>query len=448
MNITFRDHKVYVDRNTKNEYPQLSIALAVVLLYLSPFVSTWLAVPAMAICVYRMLRFDAKVFATDFGVLLPLSTLTKLPNIPALFVYWVLLAGVWYFVRGGLRKSVSFMLLIVLANYLLTRMQMQINPLVLFFGPLFVVCLILPKQDERSAERTARMFISSLIVSSIYAFALQNTAPIRQICGADVYAFVGSSVKRFKGLFQDPNYYMTLVVIALALLMKMKECKLITMRQFIFQGLVLMAFGIITYSKTFLIVFVLLGMMYVLWQFWSRKIVSGMAWIVLAIVAVVVILFSKNSPFGVIIERFVRAKTIRDLTTGRSELFLYYWNAITHDMKSFFFGSGLAATALWRDPHNIYLEAMYYLGAVGLGLVLSVCIALAVEAKARVARAAQQHWIARYLALIMLFVLYCTLHGLFQVAFYGELLLAMLSLMITKKQEELPEENPEEGKES
>lgn len=442
MNITFQGHKIYVDRNSKNEYPHLSIALATLLLYMAPFVSVWLAVPSFAICIYRTIRYDAKVFATDFVILLPLTSLTKVPNVPALLAYWILLAGIWCFVRGGMRKEISFMLLIVLANYLLTRMQMDVNSLALLLGSLFMTCLILPKQDEKSAERAVKMFITSLIISSIYAFLLRNTAPIRAICGADAYAFFGSNVKRFKGLFQDPNYYMTLVVVAIALLMKMKECNMVTMGQFLAQGLVLVTFGMLTYSKTFFLVFVLLAGMYVFWQFRSKKIVSGMVWTTLALACLAAILFVKNSPFEVIIERFTSAKSIRDLTTGRSELVLYYWRAITQDMKSFFFGKGLSATALWRDPHNIYLETVYYLGVVGFLLILSVFINLAREMKTRVSQIGQ-HWISRYIVLLMMLILYCSLHGLFQVSFYGELFLAMLSLMLVKKQDKMIVENSE-----
>lgn len=443
MNITFRGHKIYVDRNTKNEYPRFSIALAMLLLYVAPFVSMWLAVPSFIICIYRTIRYDVKVFATDFGALLPLVALTKLPDVPALLVYWILLAGIWHFVRGGMRKESSFILLIVLANYLLTRMQMELNTLVLMFGPLFVVCLILPKQDEISAERTIKMFITSLIISSIYAFLLRDTAQIRAICGADAYAFFGSNVKRFKGLLQDPNYYMTLVVIAIALLMKMKECNLVTMGQFLVQGLVLVTFGMLTYSKTFFLVFILLAALYVYWQFRSKKIVSGMAWTTLALASAAIILFANISPFEVIIERFTSAKSIRDLTTGRSELILYYWRAITQDVQSFFFGKGLGAAALWKDPHNIYLEAMYYLGVVGFGLILSVCIHLVREAKMRVPQNGE-HWISKYMVLLMLLVLYCSLHGLFQVSFYGELFFALLSLTLVKRKDQLIVESSEE----
>ena len=446
MNITFQGHKIYVDRSPQNEYPQLGIMLAVLLLYIAPFVSMWLAVPSMAICLYRVIRYDAKVFATDYCMLLPLASLTKVPGIPMLLIYLCLLAGIWYFLKGGLRAEASFVLLIVLLNYLLTRMQMDINAFVLCFGQMFVMWVLLPKQDEKSAERTIKAFIASLILSSAYALVFRNTSAIRAICGAEVYAFWGSNLRRFKGLFQDPNYYMTLMVIGLALLIKLKECKMVNMGIFVFQGVSMVAFGILTYSKTFFLVFVLLGGIYVLWQFWNKKILSGMTLGILAVALAFVVLFAENSPFAVVMERLVSAQNLRDLTTGRSEIFLAYWKAISQDMKSFFFGKGLAAKALWRDPHNIYLETLYYVGTVGFVLIVSIYLLMVQEIKLRMPDVCQQHWIAKYVVPMMFLLLYFALHGVFHIVSYGELFLAMISMMLIKKNEVLSEENITQGK--
>lgn len=290
------------------------------------------------------------------------------------------------------------------------------------------------------------MFLASLILSSFYAYILRNTSPIRAICGEASYAIWGTNTKRFEGLFQDPNYYMTLLIIGLALLIKLRECAMVGLAEFVFQGLVLSLFGALTYSKTFFLVFFLLGGTYVLWHFWSRKVLSGLALTILALAAGYFMVFSEVSPFAVIIQRFLAADNISDLTTGRTEVYQYYWEEISKSLWSFFFGKGLAAEGLRKDPHNIYLEVMYYTGAVGLGLIAGIYFALVQETKQRSTRIREQHFIARYVVLFMFLLLFFSLHGMFQAIVYGELFLAMLSLLITRKQDIPPPEDSADGR--
>lgn len=431
-----------------NEYPWMSIALAVMLLYMAPFVSRWLAVPSFLICLYRVLRYDARIFATDYGMLLPLVSLTNAPGTPSLLIYLCLLAAIWYIVKEGIHGYTSFVLLIALLNYLMTRMQLDINAFVLYFGQLFVLCVLLPKQDAQSAERTVKVFIASLIVSSVYSYLLRNTGPIRAISGDVSYAIWGTNIKRFKGLLQDPNYYMTLLVVGLVLLIKLRECGMLGAGEFVVQGLALSLFGALTYSKTFFLVFVLLGGIYVIWQFWSRKVIGGLVLTILALIALNFIVFSEASPFAVVIQRLLAADNISDLTTGRTEVYLYYWAEISSSGWSLLFGQGLAAEGLFKDPHNIYLEIMYYTGAFGLVLAAGVFLTLVHEANRRADLIGQQHIVARYAPLFMFLLLFVALHGMFQAVAHGELFLTILSLMITKKHNDLPEEESVEGKES
>lgn len=445
MKITYRGHKVCVDMKSKSEYPMVSIVVAVLLLYMAPFVTRWLAVVSFVICLYRVFRYDARVFATDYGMLLPLLSLTQAPGTPALLIYLCLVAGIWYFFRGGLRANASVVILIVLMNYLLVRMQMDINAFVLCFGQLAVLCVLLPKQDAESVERTVKTFITSLILSSAYAFILRDTSAVRAVTGVDSYAIWGTNIMRFKGLFGDPNYYMTLLIIGLALLVKMKECKMLGTAQFAIQGVLLAVFGILTYSKTFFLVFVLLGGIYLIWQFWSRKIISGMVLAVVALAAFCWIVFAEESPFAVVIQRLLVADNISDLTTGRTEIYSAYWKEITENLGSFFFGKGLAAEGLQKDPHNIYLETMYYIGTVGFCLISGLYIALVQETKRRVPYAREQHFIERNVVLLMFLLLFCALHGIFQAIVYGELFLSVMSLMLTKKHIEKTPEDTADG---
>ena len=437
MKITLRDRKIYMDSSSKSEYHRLSIGLAVLFLYAAPFVSQWLAAPAFLICLYRVIRYDAKSFTVDYCILLPISALMKLPNGTPLAIYLSLIASIWYFVRGGLRVS-GYMLVGILAllNYLLTRMQMNINDFVLLFGQMFVIFVLISKQNSASAERAVKGFCVSLLISSAYAYLFRNTSALAGITGMNDLPMYGTSLHRFCGLAGDPNYYMTFVIVAIALILKLWDARAISRTAFLLQIIGLSLSGVITYSKAFLLLYIMTIGIYVLWQYWDRKLLKGVFFTVLALVALVVLLTAENSPFAVIVNRLTSAQNLKDLTTGRTRIFAVYWEAITSNLLTFFFGMGMAAEALYRDPHMVYLEMVYYLGLVGTVLLVMVYINIFPIADKKCTGLKKQHLISKYIVLVLVLVAFFSLHGIFTQMFHGERFLAAMGLMVTGKKME------------
>lgn len=429
----------------KSEYPMGSILVAMLLIYLSPFTSYWLSAAAFLICLYRVIRYDARVFSVDYCFLAPIVSLTRFNGGVPLVIYLCLIAGIWYFIRGGMRADAGYAFLLLLLNHLFARMQLQINDFVLCFGQMFVMCVLLPKQDEDSAERGIKAFCVSLTVSSIYAWLLRDTYQIRILCGADTYAIWGSNILRFKGLLRDPNYYTTLLIVGLALLLKLRDCKRIGTVPFFAMGFCMAAFGILTYSKTFFLMFLLLGGIYVLWQFWNGKIARGVVMAIVAVVALVLIFTLEDTVFSVVLTRLRSSNDLSDLTTSRTDVYLLYLKEITEDLGSFLFGKGLAAQALYRDPHNLYLEIIFYTGVLGLVLLAGFYGAMVQMTLRRVSAGSRQNVISKYVVLAMVLILYFSLHGMFESIMYAEMYLGVLSILLTKKKpEKLPEAQSEE----
>lgn len=416
-------------------YPIWGIVMVMALLYLAPFLSSLLVYIAFLICIYRVFRYDARVFATDYCMLLPVSTLLQTSGGISLIVFLCLFASIWYLIRNGIQGNRSFVLLVILLNYLLLRMQMDINNFVLYFGQLFLLYVLVPKQDPHSAERSAKLFCASLFLSSAYALLFRNTSQIYAVRGNEVPAYFGSSLMRFQGLFEDPNYYMFLLILGLALLIKLKDCKRIRRFSFLLMGVSLTVFGILTYSKTFFLSFILLGCVYILWQFHDRKLIFGSVLTALAASVSVWVLISDASPFAVVLTRLNNASSISELTTGRSDLYLQYWKAITENPATFFFGYGFAAESLGKATHNLYLEIMYYTGMVGFLLAIWFygCIGHQVHKKAR--EGPRQSIYSRYVVVLMVLVVFFTLSGMYAAVSGGIFLLAFLSIMISKRTE-------------
>lgn len=417
------------------EYPALSILLVMALVLLSPFLSTYLCYGAFLICLYRMVRYDAKVFAVDYCMLMPVYQIFRTTAGMSLLIWLCLVAAIWYFVRKKILVNGALVCLLLLLNYLIARMQMNINDFVLCFGQMFVLCVLLPRQDPQSAERACKVFCWSMVLTSLYALIFRNMPQMVAVRGPETPAIWGTSIMRFMGLLKDPNYYMTLLLVGLAVLCKLKETG--RLHSVVFWGLALAmtSFGILTYSKTFFLVFVLLGGIYIIWQFWSRKVFRGVFFASVAMVAGFYLLFSEASPFAVVLQRLTSAKNLSDLTTNRSDLFVAYWKAITENVGTFFFGRGLNEPLLrGQGVHNLYLEITYYLGVVGFVLILFFYISMIRDIQKNYPEVKKQSKLAKYVVLLIMAVQYMALQGMFLLITYSAWFVAVLSLYIVPKE--------------
>lgn len=423
-------------RGGKIEYPIWGMVLVAVLLMVSPFISDLLPYGAFVICLYRMVRYNTKVFLSDYCLMIPFTFLFRTSGGMSLLVWLCLVAAIWYFVQGRICANSIVVFLLLLLSYLITRMQMNINYFVLCFGQIFFFFVLLPEQDSRSAEQAIKLFCWSMILSSVYALIFRNTPYLGGIIGYESDAIWGSGIKRFQGLFNDPNYYMALLVVGLALLCKLKEAGRLHPASFWVQSVAMAAFGILTYSKTFFLMLVLLVGTYIIWQFWSKKVFRGVFFTIVVMIAAIYVLSSENSPFAVVLERLTSSKDLSDFTTNRSDLFIDYGKAITKNVWTFLFGYGFNAPLLRKGAHNIYLEIAYYSGIVGLVLIVGFYVSMLRWIGKGTPGFQKQNIIAKYVVLLMAVVVYCSLQGMFLIHSYATFFLALLSLHIVKQETE------------
>lgn len=425
----------------KSEYPFWGIVAAMGLIYLSPFTSPLLSYLALVICLYRVVRYDEQVFAADWCLLLPLTFIFVTGGRFSLLVWVCLFAGIWSVIRNGLRGDAVLVLLLLLVNYLVMRMQLDVKRFVLSVGSILAMYMVLPRQDSGSTARAAKCFCFSQIFSSVYALVFRNTWQIRLLRGREDEAIWGSGIKRFMGLMSDPNYYMAAVIVALGLLIKLKESKRISTVQFWTMGSLLLMFGLLSYSKTFLLVFMLIAVAYIFWQFSSGKIIRGTLLTVGAVVGAAVLLTAQWSPVAVILERLLGQKDINSITTGRWDVYLEYLEAITENVGVFLLGRGMAAERLIHEPHNLYLEILYHFGLTGFVLFGGFFVVLA-RSLIRMDGARRQGFLSKYLIPGALLALFMTLNGIFQAYVYGDFFAALLSVRQMTDAQAPDQENP------
>ena len=176
---------------------------------------------------------------------------------------------------------------------------------------------------------------------------------------------------------------------------------------------------------------IFLGGMYILWQFWSKKVFKGMVFIILGIAVGAYFLLSENSPFAIVLERLTSSSSLSAITTGRSDLYIRYWNVIAKSAGNFLLGLGLSAPVLGKGTHMLYLELIYYVGLVGLVLVFGFFISLAQDLQKNKPQVKNQSLIAKYAVVIVVLIQYLSLQGMFQVLTYGAFFVAFLAINIT-----------------
>ena len=433
-----RFHGMGLKVNKINDYPLWSIAAALILVYLSPFVSPYLCYAAFVICICRVIAYSPQIFIGDCVLLLPLAQLFSTPDGMSLQVYLYLFAAIWYLLHGSVRANSSIVWLLLLMIYMIARMQLAIAPYLLSFGPVLLMFVLMPQQDSKTAVRTAKLFCYGVILSSVYALVLRNTWQLEQVLGAEAPAIWGTNIMRFRGLIRDPNYYMTLLVITLGLMLKLRDSRHVSLLNFWLIAVPAVIFGILTYSKTFLLVAILMTGFYILWQFGSRKVIWGCVLTGLSVLGLMFLLLWEGSPLAVVLSRLGSANSLDELTTGRTVVFADYLEIIFHDPLSFLFGQGLAAEGLVKDPHNLYIEIMYYLGAVGLVLYVGLFVAMLRSIHRSTSGIDRSNFFSRYIVLFLVLILFMSLHGMFQLITVGSFMMAYLAILITKKQDDVP----------
>ena len=268
-----------------------------------------------------------------------------------------------------------------------------------------------------------------MVVSSAYALLLRKTPAITHMTGAEVAAYYGSSLTRFKGLFRDPNYYMSLVIMAIVLLTLLYIKKYTSRRAFLLSIACMLLFGALTYSKTFIL---LLGLYWLLCLFY---LIRGkrylLAFIYIFATAFLAVILS-DTLFATTLYRLTSASSVRELTTGRSILLEMYGREIISSPDILLFGNGMSAQLLKKGTHNLFLEIQYYVGLTGLILYLLYFGILTAQVQKKYAAGNAAARLFSYAPLIVFIAAFCSLQGMFSVSVYTLLYLSIISIGIAQ----------------
>lgn len=419
--------KLVRDRLT---YPIQGISVILALIYLSPFVSSLLNYAAFLMCMYRLVKYDERVFSVDYCCLISVATVFALPGGFSLVVVLSLLAEFWFVVRDGVVLDSAMAVLFLLVCYLMLRIQSSVSGFVLCVSQLLIFHRMLSFADTQTVLLDIGAFVLSVLTSSVYALVFRKTSAMTAIVGREVLAYYGSSLTRFQGLFRDPNYYMSLVIMAIVLLTLLYFKKYISKALFSAGIVCMFFFGALTYSKTFLFLICLYWGLCFFYLLRARRYIFAAAFSVGTVVLAIIL---SNTLFATTLYRITSASSVSELTTGRTDMFEEYWREIISSPVTMLFGKGLSAQLLKKGTHNLFLEIQYYVGAIGLTLYLFYFGALVVRMQKKSAAGCYPARLFSNSPLIVFIVLFSSLQGMFSISVYTLLYLAVIAIAVPQK---------------
>lgn len=277
-------------------------------------------------------------------------TLLKKDALKRVFLISLLFFAIYSFIFSGIGKFIT------------------IATMVCGFAMLHDAC----RSDEYDYIEVLYSFCFGIILASTLGLFKDNL-PIIASFVRDMSQKVAPDeyVERFMGLNVNPNYYTMDITVALSCLtvfMSMSKPKKLHALLFV----VLSVFGLMSISKSFLLIWVVLLITLLLYGIRN----GGASFVKLlglfAVAAVFIYFFAQES-----IETYIFRLTqdsngdLSSLTTGRSDLWLLYIKETIKNERILLFGAGLGEM-MQRAPHNTYIEAIYNSGIIGVAFYIFV----------------------------------------------------------------------------
>lgn len=263
-------------------------------------------------------------------------------------------------------NTAVFFTLVVVCLYFFLRMNTYYMALPKLFSAYLLLEVFIENHDKEDDTRYVNYFIAGLIASCILGMFKENIPQLLAYYDDINYNYIGGvKTLRFSGLFNDPNYFAIALLSAMIMLVFLKRYRNYPAGQFYLYFVTLAATGLLTYSKSFILMFAAVLLLEILLNFsGSRKWLSVLE--IIAVVLVLIYVFSGASElFNKILSRF---DDQQGFTTGRDVIWNNYWTVINSKGSYFWVGLGLDAPYVGKASHSLYIEMIYYSGVIGLVL--------------------------------------------------------------------------------
>jgi len=237
---------------------------------------------------------------------------------------------------------------------------------------LFAAILV---RDEKAFGRYINIYALGLVSSSLVrliGFVVPNINNyITAMTSVDTVVAGARIHTRFAGLDLDPNYFALQVLIAIACLLVKIYYDQDGNKLSIVLLILLTVFGLLSLSKMYIIMLIFLIVL-TLASFFRNNMKAALKFLgsVLACVGAA-LYFTYDFLYEAFLVRFVGSGvTASAITTGRIEVWNNFIHAILNNPKLLYVGAGFGSGYFNMCAHNMYLTALYYMGIIGIVIIL------------------------------------------------------------------------------
>lgn len=363
-------------KKSNNPHYLIWCFIITVWLCIAQIIGTSLLIVPCLLCFLFLVTY-ASIKGFIFPILLfflPWSPLLKLePGGLSFYTFALGIVCVIYLLRKRLALNV-YCALLAIPIFMITLISRTIegaaisNSYILFIFLLFLFPAVVDELKYRTDFLQLVTYFSIGIISA--ALSSQQLVIYSNIARyIDVY--VWNVVTRLSGYYSDPNFYSAQISAALSgvmlLIIKAKEQR---KRIFlIIMALVLLYCGLLSASKSFIIT---IGFILVIWLLrilTMRGSSTGKLLLVIGVAVAVVVVISSDifsDLWAIVSFRFQQSDNLSGLTTGRSEIWISYFDVLMTDVKLLLIGNGFVnAEVNGHASHNTIIQIIYQFGLIG-----------------------------------------------------------------------------------
>ncbi len=253
------------------------------------------------------------------------------------------------------------------------------NNLIKIVLMLMLVVLIAQSEEARKSFRTSCLFfgLSTFLVSLYMSFYTDNT-----VLAAFAAQDSATTGLRFSGLSNDPNFYSSLMLMAITCLLvivcmeKKTSVRLFALAVAIGE----FYFGAMSGSKMFMLGVIFAAAMALLYLMMQRYPLSYKVGLVLIIGALAIVFFASglfDEQLDVFTQRMETVSDATSLTTSRNELFQRDLTFFSGHPRELVFGVGFYMEQDILKPHNMPLQVVIQIGLVGTALLVGIFVGVA-----------------------------------------------------------------------
>lgn len=350
-----------------------------------------------AICFMMVVMSFANIFKTA-------------PGAQSFFTYLMLFFVLWYFIKSQHISKALLITLVLLIVYLIFQIYISVHILrmIKFVVNLLFIYFALSYCTSDNIRKMFVFYIIGVVATSSLS-ALGVIPNLSDYIGTVEGWVQNESIVRFAGMYADPNYYTINLIISLCLIVILSHKKLLGVIPSVGLSALLIFFAGMTGSKSAFLMLVLPLCFLMYSKLKKRNYLVLLVVAVLSIVAVNLLFSGKIEIFNNVLLRLNDASDVNSLTTGRTNIWISYFEFFLDNPISMLFGGGFGIP-LWKShgTHNTYIDLIYYLGLIGTVFLASVFYALS-----KIRKSPLKHNLLNYSVWICIALMYFFLGELF-----------------------------------